>query len=168
MPTVTSRWGAICTHACKNFGRGGGGCWCGAAGGQGMCMRRFIPAGAAVMDSLGHMLRLDMFPLHFLNSRTHPLVHWFAPWPLSVQNALDNVSNRVGATAGSQDARTSQLDPFRQVRRWGFPAPRSWPFACTLAPSLAFLWLSCAACFCFQPPSHAAHDLLEHQAAAAG
>lgn len=34
-----------------------------------------------------------------------------------LQNALDNVSNRVGAAAGVQDATTSQLDPFRWATR---------------------------------------------------
>jgi hypothetical protein len=30
-----------------------------------------------------------------------------------VQNALDNVSNKVGVAAGAQDANATQLDPFR-------------------------------------------------------
>ena len=121
----------------------------------------------------GGSRRCSAFPRHTVRPLAQLLPLLRAP---AAQNALDNVSNRVGVVAGTaQGAEASRLDPFRSAA--SRPVPRSWPPQLAAAPCPCRLPALLACCSAWhplpaahhlpllpvsvQPPRHAAPDLLD-------
>lgn len=102
----------------------------------------------------GGSRRCSAFPRHTVRPLAQLLPLLRAP---AAQNALDNVSNRVGVVAGTaQGAEASRLDPFRSAA--SRPVPRSWPphrapagcRPCSLAAPRGTLCPQLTTCPCFR------------------